>query len=188
MEGSVYSVNNEEILVLMERLGVLRYGHFLLTSGRHSDRFLLSSQLTMYPNQTQALIGLLAHKVLQAGLHPTVVIGPAMGGIILAYEMARTLGCQGMYAEKDGEGMALKRGFTLNASDTVLIVEDAVSTGGSVQKVIDALQIHAAEILGVAVLFDRSHGQVTFAGRPPIALLNLDIQSWLPEECPLCQA
>ena len=180
-------MTSDEILNVLWELGVLRQGHFLLTSGRHSDRFLLSSQLTMHPTRTQTLIGLLAQKVRAEGYSPNVVIGPAMGGVILAYEMARALGCRAMYVEKDGEGMALRRGFTLNADDRVLVVEDAVSTGGSVQKTLDVVEASAATLLATAVLFDRTKGEVRFAGKAPISLLELDIPAWLPEECPLCK-
>jgi len=177
----------QDILKRISELGVLKQGHFLLTSGRHSDRFLLSSQLTVYPQETAWILGLLAQQVQQAQWQPSVVIGPAMGGVILAYELAKALGCRAMYAEKEGEGMALKRGFTLTAADKVLVVEDTISTGGSVQKVVDIVAQSPAELVGVAVLFDRTKGQVTFAGKPPLALLQLEMVSWLPEDCPLCR-
>jgi len=181
-------MNDEQIVVKLQELGVLRQGHFKLTSGRHSDQFLLCSQLTMQPTETTKMIGLLATKVRAAGLRPNVIVGPAMGGVILAYEMARALGCRAMFAEKEGEGMALKRGFSLTAGDKVLVIEDAVSTGGSIEKVLDCLKETEAELLGVAVLFDRTKGQVLFDGKPPIALLELSIASWDPADCPLCQA
>ena len=131
---------------------------------------------------------LLAQKVQQSGIAPNVIIGPAMGGVILAYEMARQLCCQAMYTEKDGDAMALKRGFTLTAADRVLVVEDAVSTGGSVSKALAAIRKTAAQLVGVALLFDRTMGQITFDDLPVISLLQLDIPSWDAADCPLCRS
>ena len=179
-------MNEDEILQLMQEIGVLRKGHFLLTSGKHSDSFLLCSQLTMHPQITEQLIEMLAVKVREAGLNPNVVIGPAMGGVILAYEMARALDCRAYFAEKDGEAMAFKRGFAFTAEDRVLAIEDAISTGGSVQKMLDALARTPAKLEGVAVLFDRTKGKVKFQGEAPIALVDLEIPSWEAENCPMC--
>jgi orotate phosphoribosyltransferase len=175
-----------EILTLLTNLHVLREGHFLLTSGRHSDRFLLCSQLTMHPDSTELLIQELAPRV--AALKPTVILGPAMGGVILAYELARALGCRAMFAEKDGEKMAMKRGFVLTEEDRVVIIEDAVSTGGSIRKVVDVVQQSPSTLVGVAALFDRTAGQVQFEGVPFISLMEIEITSYEPDQCPLCQA
>ena len=176
-----------ELIELLTDIQVLRQGHFLLTSGRHSDRFLLSSQLTMHPKATATLIQLLAQKVRKLGLQPTVVIGPAMGGVILAYEMARQLECKAFYAEKEGSGMALKRGFTLLPEDRILLIEDAISTGGSLNKVITALEAYREQIQAVAVLFDRTKGETNFGVIPLVSLLELEIPSWEEQDCPLCK-
>lgn len=179
-------MNNQEILTLLTELHVLREGHFLLTSGRHSDRFLLCSQLTMHPDATEELIKELAIKI--RDLKPTVVIGPAMGGVILAYELARALGCRAMFAEKEGDKMAMKRGFVLTEEDRVVIIEDAVSTGGSIRKVVEVVEQSPATLVGVAALFDRTAGQVEFNGVPFVSLMEIEISSYDPEHCPLCLA
>ena len=180
-------MSHEEILELFQSIGVLRHGHFHLTSGRHSDRFLLCSQLTMHPDATERIISAVAAKVIESGLQPNLIVGPAMGGIILAYELARKLGCRAMFAEKEGEGMAMKRGFVLQETDRVLIIEDAVSTGGSVRKVVDIVEESPAELIGVAVLIDRTMGQVNFGKVPLVSLMQMQIESWTADECPLCQ-
>lgn len=171
----------------LTRLNVLREGHFVLTSGRHSDRFLLCSQLTMHPTETAELIAGLAEKVCNAGIQPNLIVGPAMGGVILAYEMARVFGCRAMFAEKDGDKMAMKRGFGFTPEDKVLVIEDAVSTGGSVQKVVDLVEAGPAELVGVAVLIDRTMGKLSFGATPFVSLLQMEISSWEPDECPLCK-
>ncbi|MCL2497919.1 MAG: orotate phosphoribosyltransferase [Symbiobacteriaceae bacterium] len=177
----------EDMLRRLSALQVLRTGHFQLTSGKHSDKFLLCSQLTIYPQETARFMEELAQKIRAAELNPTVIIGPALGGIIPAYELARILGKKAMFAEKEDHGMALKRGFSLSLVDRVLLVEDVISTGGSLQKVADLVMQSDAELVGVATLFDRTMGRVSVAGMPVISLLQLDIQSWEPYECPLCR-
>ena len=180
-------LKDQDILDLLKRLNVLREGHFHLTSGRHSDRFLLCSQLTMYPQETKKIMQELAQRVRDAGLNPTVIVGPAMGGVILAYELASCLGeCRAIFTEKEGDGMSLKRGFELKDDDRILVVEDAVSTGGSVQKAIDCLKDKPGELIGVAILFDRTKGKVNF-GVPLVSLMDIEITSWDPAECPLCK-
>ena len=180
-------MSHDDILELFRSINVLRQGHFHLTSGRHSDRFLLCSQLTMHPEATERIVNEIAVKVVASGVQPNLIIGPAMGGIILAYELARILGCRAMFAEKEGDGMAMKRGFVLQETDKVLIIEDAVSTGGSVRKVVDIVEASPAELVGVAVLIDRTMGQLCFGDVPFISLLQMQIDSWTAEECPLCQ-
>ncbi|MGE5652836.1 MAG: phosphoribosyltransferase family protein, partial [Bacillota bacterium] len=142
----------EQWLDRLVELGVLRQGHFLLTSGRHSDRFMLLSQLFQHPEACAEFAGALAAKLPWPKID--VVIGPAMGGVILAYEAARALqGPRAIYAEKtDGAEMALKRGFALHPGERVLVVEDAISTGGSISKVIQLVRQSEAELVGTAAL------------------------------------
>lgn len=159
-------------------------GHFLLTSGRHSDRFLQCSQLLQYPEYSAEVCRLMAKPYEKDNI--TAVIGPAMGGVILAYETARALNARALYAEPAEGKMVLRRGFKLTKKDRVLVVEDAVTTGGSVQKVLDLLKTLEVEVVGVAVLIDRSGGKVDF-GLPAHYLLSMKIDSFDPEACPLCK-
>ncbi|MGE5653398.1 MAG: orotate phosphoribosyltransferase [Bacillota bacterium] len=168
-------------------LGVLRQGHFLLTSGRHSDRFMLLSQLFQYPDACQEFADALAAKLPWQNID--VVIGPAMGGVILAYEVAKALkGPRAIYAEKtDGPEMALKRGFMLRPGERVVVVEDAISTGGSINKVIQLVRQSEAELVGAAALVDRTGGQIDL-GIPFVSLISLTVESYASDSCPLCQA
>ncbi|EQD56352.1 orotate phosphoribosyltransferase, partial [mine drainage metagenome] len=138
--------------------GVYREGHFLLTSGRHGGAFLLFSQALQHPEHAEVLGRALA--ALFQGEPIETVIGPAMGGVLLAHEVARTLGVRSIYAEKDGERMAFKRGFSLRPGERVLVVEDAVTTGGSVAKVLEICRASEADIVGIGVCADRTAGKV----------------------------
>lgn len=178
-------MKSEDLFALLEETGVIMEGHFLLTSGRHSNRFLQCSQILQYPGYAAALGSMLAEPFRSQGV--TAVIGPAMGGVILAYETARVLGARALYAEAADEKMVLRRGFKLGQGEKVLVVEDAVSTGGSVQKVLDLIQTLEIKPVGVSVLIDRSGGKVDF-GLKTSALLELEIESFDPESCPLCAA
>jgi len=164
--------------------GVVREGHFLLTSGRHSSRFFLFAPAFSLPPVAEEIGRAIAARFEGQGIE--TVIGPAMGGIILAHEVARALGVRSVYAEKDGERMTLKRGFTLRAGEKVLVVEDAISTGGSVDKVLAICREAGTDIAGVGVVVDRSHGAVD-VGVPMQALLTLGVPSWAPDDCPLCR-
>lgn len=178
-------MQHDELMQILRETGTLRQGHFQLTSGRHSDQFLLCSQVMQHPRRLERIGAAMAAPFRDQGIQ--TVVGPAMGGVILAYEVARALGVRAVYTEKDGEGgMALKRGFTLEPGEKVLVVEDAVTTGGSIQKCIDAIKPKGVELVGVSIIVDRSGGAAGF-GVPMHSLMKLEIQSWLPGDCPLCR-
>ncbi|MFO7953039.1 MAG: orotate phosphoribosyltransferase [Bacillota bacterium] len=181
--GHIYSWLDDPKKVFAET-GVILEGHFLLTSGKHSNRFMQCSQLLQYPEYVETVGSKMAAPFREQGIE--TVIGPAMGGVILAYEVARQLGARAIYAEPDGDKMVLKRGFKVDQGERVLVVEDAVSTGGSVQKVIDLLRSLAAEPAGVSVIFDRSSGKVDF-GLSTSSVFVMEIESYDPEECPMCK-
>ena len=165
--------------------GVLREGHFLLTSGRHSPRFLLFAPAFSLPTAAEELGSAIAELYRGEGIE--TVVGPAMGGVILAHEVARALGVRSIYAEKDGDRMALRRGFALREGERVLVVEDAVSTGGSVQKVLEICRAAKADIAGVGIIADRTAGRVDL-GVPMRALLEIEVPSYPSHDCPLCRA
>jgi len=171
---------------MLEAAGAVRRGHFLLTSGRHGDLFLLCAQVLQYPDRAARLAEAMAEPFRDRRVD--VVIGPAVGGIILAHEVARRLGARAIFAEKGGtEAMALRRGFTLGRGEQVLAVEDALTTGGSIRKVLEVVRSHGAEVDGVSVLVDRSGGQADL-GVPLRALLTLEVDAWQPDHCPLCRS
>ena len=163
--------------------GAMLEGHFLLSSGRHSDRYLQCALIQQYPERLEKLCAGLAQK--WGSERPTVVIGPAMGGIVFAYEMARQLGARGLFMERTETGFQLRRGFSVAARDRVIVAEDVVTTGKSVVEVLNALKETGCQVLGVTSLVCRD-AQVDF-GVPYKALLTLEVESYAAGDCPLCR-
>lgn len=176
----------DDVRAVLERTGAVRAGHFRLTSGLHSDLFVLCAQVQQHPEETAALAAAMAAPFRRARVQ--VVVGAAVGGIILAYEVARQLGVRGVFAEKDGHGaMVLRRGFTVAPGERALLVEDALTTGGSVRAVMDTVRAAGGEVVGIAALVDRTGGALDF--RVPLhTLLTLRAAAWPPAECPLCRS
>lgn len=177
-------LGEKEAVEMFTNTGALMEGHFLLTSGRHSDRYVQCARILQYPDYTEKLASYIASKFQEDNIE--LVIGPAMGGIIIAYEVARQLNVPAVFTErKDGE-MALRRGFEIKPGQRVLVVEDVLTTGGSIREVIDIVEKSGGCVAGVAVLVDRSGGKADF-GVKQEAVLTMDIQSWEAEDCPLCR-
>jgi orotate phosphoribosyltransferase len=174
----------EQVLEIFARTGVLLEGHFRLTSGLHAAKYLQCAQLLQYPHEAGPLCEQLASYFKDAGA--TVVAGPATGGIILAYEVAKALGVKNIFGERENGVMTFRRGFKLEPTDKVLVLEDVVTTGGSVKELIACVKEAGAEVVGVASLVNRSGGRVDF-GVPFKSLVNLDITTYQPEECPMCK-
>ena len=174
----------EEILTMFERAGAYLRGHFLLTSGRHSDVYFEKFMLLQYPQVIEELCRRLAEPFLKRSVQ--TVVGPTLGGAIIAYELARQLGCRAVYAEAADDRRVLRRGFTLEAGEHVLICDDILTTGRSLREVISLTRSYDAEILGAVVLLDRSGGGTDF-GVSLKALATVGAQSWEPSECPLCR-
>ena len=175
----------ERVIEIFREAGALLDGHFLYASGRHGRQFLQAARVCQYPTHTETLCRAMAQRF--ASDRVDLLVGPATGGIVLAYETARHLNCRAAYTEKDDAGgMALKRGFALKSGCPVLVVEDITTTGGSVKKSIVHLRNRGAEVVGVSVLIDRSAGEAAFDCRfEPLA--KLDMESWQPDDCPLCR-
>lgn len=184
MTGGGENMDSPAVLDLFRRTGVLLEGHFKLTSGRHSPMFLQCSQVMQYPQEAARLAAELARRLEDLGAR--AVIGPAMGGIILAYEVARVLGLRAIFAERQDGTMTLRRGFWIEPGERFLVVEDAVSTGGSVREVINVVRERGGVPVGVGMLVDRSGGEVTF-GMPSQALVSLTVPSYPAEACPYCR-
>lgn len=178
-------MEHERALAIFTQSKALMDGHFKLTSGRHSNQYMQCARVQQYPALNEELAQALAAAF--AGDNVEVVVGPAMGGIITAYEVARQLGVTNMFAEREAGKMALRRGFELSPGQRVLVVEDVITTGGSVQEVIALMRELGAEVVGVGILVDRSGGQIDF-GVKKAAALTLSIESWEADACPLCQA
>jgi orotate phosphoribosyltransferase len=176
------SWNVEEAI---RRTGVLMEGHFLLSSGRHSGQYMQCARLLQYPQEAEQAGRALAD--LFRGDRVEVVVGPALGGVIIAHETARFLGVRCLFAERKDGVMQLRRGFSIEPGERVLVAEDVVTTGGSVREVIGLVESQGGKVVGVGSIIDRSGGASPFAV-PFRSLFRLDIKSYAPGECPLCRA
>jgi orotate phosphoribosyltransferase len=169
---------------LLREAGALLEGHFQLASGKHSGLYVEKFRLLERPSQTDALCRMIAEWAKPLG--PQVVAGPTTGGLLVSYEVARHLGLRSIFAESDeGGGRSFQRGFTITPRERVLVVDDVLTTGGSIRDVIAAVRALGGEPVGVAVIVDRSGGTVDF-GVPFFACLSLDLPTYSPDACPLC--
>jgi orotate phosphoribosyltransferase len=178
-------VTERETLALYEKTSALLRGHFRLTSGLHSDIYLQSALVLQHPEFAAVLGQALAAPFRDAGVG--VVLAPAIGGILVAHEVARALGARALFTERDNGVMTLRRGFTLNPGERCLVVEDVVTTGGSTREVIECVGAHGGVVVGVGMLIDRSGGAAQFAV-PHVALARVSTTTWPPDSCPLCRA
>ena len=163
-------------------------GHFQLASGRHSGLYVEKFRVLERPPQTDALCRMIAEWVRRGGLAPGVIAGPTTGGLLISYEVARHLGLRSIFAETaESGGREFGRGFTIAQGERVLVVDDVLTTGGSVRDLLDAVWALGGEVAGVAVLIDRSAGKVDF-GVPFFACLTLDLPTYEAgaATCPLC--
>ena len=176
-------MTHDDVLQLFRRSGALLEGHFRLTSGLHSPGYLQCALVLQYPQEAEALARALAPQVI--GLAPTVVLSPALGGIVIGHEMGRALGVRAIFAERQDGRLTLRRGFSLDRSDRVLVVEDVVTTGGSTRETIDVAVAAGATVVGAASIVDRSGARATL-GVPYHALLPMDLPTYEPAGCPLC--
>ena len=176
-------VKREHVERIFIETGAMLEGHFQLTSGRHSDRYFQCAMVLQYPEHTADLCRELAERF--AGLEVDAVVGPAVGGIVLSYEMGRALGVRSLFTERENGVMKLRRGFSIAPGEKILVVEDVITTGGSIKEAIAAVREQGGVVVGVGALVDRSSGTVDFGVRAE-ALLVTEAVSYLPEECPLC--
>jgi orotate phosphoribosyltransferase len=174
-----------EVERVFRESGALRDGHFVLASGKHSALYLEKFQVLQWPKQTERLCADIAEWA--RGIEPQTIAGPTTGGIILAHEVARQLELRAVYAERveNGTGREFRRGFQLAPGELVLVVDDIMTTGGSVQETMDAVTSAGARVVGTAVLVDRSGGRARL-GVPLHALWALDIPAFDAASCPLC--
>ncbi|HHV72223.1 MAG TPA: orotate phosphoribosyltransferase [Clostridia bacterium] len=177
-------LSRKRVLSIFQETGVLQEGHFLLTSGLHSAYYLQCAQVLQYPEYTEELCRGIVEAFKDANID--LVIGPALGGVLLSYEVGKQLKIRSIFAEREAGKMTLRRGFKIDPGQKVLVVEDVITTGGSVKEVIDLVEQSGGEVVGVGLLVDRSGGKVDF-GVPTHALIKLDIETYSPETCPLCK-
>ena len=181
-----YAMTEKEVEDLLIETSAIMEGHFLLTSGLHSPRYVEKFNVLQKPVYTEKLCRAMAEKFKDANIE--TVVGPVTGGILLAHETGKALGTRAIFTERENGKMTFRRGFTLHEGERVLIVEDIVTTGGSIREVIDVVKEHGGIPVAVSMLVDRSGGKATFGEVPSTALLHMDVQTYKPEECPLCKA
>ena len=184
IEGRFFFTMEEPFEDLLRRTGALLEGHFVLSSGLHSPYYVQCARTLQHPKHAEALGRCVADRFQDYTVD--VVLSPALGGLIIGHETARALGARAIFGERDNGVMTLRRGFELQPGEQVLIVEDVITTGGSVRELIRLAQASEATVLGVGAILDRSGGRVDL-GVPLNALLTLDLPTYQPEARPLHQ-
>jgi len=176
-------MTRDELLDLYRQSGALLEGHFRLTSGLHSPGYLQCALVLQHPPHAEALGRAIADRVRE--LRATVVLSPALGGVVIGHEVGRALGVRAIFAERQEGRLSLRRGFTLAPTDRVLVVEDVMTTGGSTRETIDVAKAAGGQVVGTASIVDRSGGTIRF-DVPFASLLEIALPTYDPAACPLC--
>jgi len=176
-------LTRDELLDLFRRSGALLDGHFRLTSGLHSSAYLQCALVLSRPADAEVLGREIADKV--RSFSPTVVLSPALGGIVIGHEVGRALGVRALFAERQDGSLTLRRGFVLADNDRVLVVEDVLTTGGSTRETMQVARAAGAQVVGVGSIVDRSGGALSF-DVPFASLLSMSVPAYEPDKCPLC--
>jgi len=179
------TIQAHQVVEIFRRTGALLEGHFELTSGLHSTSYLQCALVLQHPAEA----ALLAEGIATAFRYQNIetVAAPALGGLIIGHEVARALGIRFIFTEREaGRTMTLRRGFTMRPGESILVVEDVITTGGSTRETIEVLQSHGARVVGAASIIDRSAGRAD-TGVPRIALATLDVPAVAPPVCAACQ-
>ncbi|MBN1639168.1 MAG: orotate phosphoribosyltransferase [Ignavibacteriales bacterium] len=177
-------MTNSQTLEIFKKTDALLEGHFLLTSGKHSNKYFQCAQVLQYPLYLNKICTVIVDHIKAAQID--TVISPAIGGICVGQEVARLLNKRFIFAEREDNKMTLRRGFNLSKGEKVLICEDVITTGGSVYEVINIIKNNEADLVGVASIVDRSNGKVKFDA-PQFSVLTLDVVTYFPDDCPLCK-
>jgi orotate phosphoribosyltransferase len=186
LELSVPMSFHESTLAALIESGAYLRGHFRLTSGMHSSEYLQCAKVLQHPAIADRFGAEIAAQLKALDPDITVVVAPAMGGLMIGYEVARSLGCRFIFTERDTGGtMSLRRGFAIEPGEHAVVIEDVITTGGSSKEVVDILTRQAAIVSGAASIIDRSGGKADL-GVPRVALAVLEVVSYSPELCPLC--
>jgi orotate phosphoribosyltransferase len=176
-------MTRDELLDLYRRSGALLEGHFRLTSGLHSPGYMQCALVLQHPQHAEALGRLIADRA--RDLRPTVVLSPALGGVVIGQEVGRALGVRAIFAERQDGKLSLRRGFTLEANDRVLVVADVMTTGGSTRETIEVAKAAGGQVVGAASIVNRSGGELAF-DVPYLSLLEIALPTYEPDRCPLC--
>ncbi len=178
-------LTDKELMDILEETDALKKGHFKLTSGMHSAQYVQCAMLLRFPDKAEIVAKALAEKFKNEKID--LVVGPAIGGIIIAYEVARALGVPSIFAEREDGEMTLRRGFQIEKNQRILVIEDVITTGGSTQEVADLLTTLGGEVVGAGSIIDRSSKDTLKIKVPFKSLLKLDIPVYKEEECPMCK-
>ncbi|MCU0643185.1 MAG: orotate phosphoribosyltransferase [bacterium] len=177
-------MSKEDVLKLFKETGALLEGHFLLTSGLHSPQYFQCAKVLQYPQHAQKLCWEIAYNYMSEKVN--VVVGPALGGIIVAQEIARLINARAIFSERENGKMTLRRGFEIKPNERVLVVEDVVTTGGSINEVIGLAKEAGAQLVGVGFLVDRSQDRIKF-DMPKFSVIQMDVVTYQPDDCPICK-
>lgn len=170
------------VIEQLKESGALLDGHFLLSSGRHSNGYCQCAKLLQFPHRAEKVLSVVAEKLKDTPVD--IVVGPAMGGIVVAYELGRQLGVPAIFTERENGKMVLRRGFEVHPEQRVLVTEDVVTTGKSSLETIEVLKEFGANVVGIACIANRNNGDLDY---PIFDAVKLNIESWEPEDCPLCK-
>ncbi len=176
--------DQDKVLEVFEKSNALLKGHFLLSSGRHSDIYFEKFQVLQYPAHVETLCQMLAERFEKDKVD--LVVGPTTGGIIISYQVGKNLGTRAIFAELENGNRIFKRGFKLAEGERTLVVDDVMTTGGSVKEVVDLVEKHKGKIVGIGLLLDRSGGKIEFGHRFE-ALASVTAKTFDPSDCPLCR-
>jgi orotate phosphoribosyltransferase len=179
-------MTRDELLDLFRRSGALLEGHFRLTSGLHSSGYLQCALVLQHPEHAEALGRAIAERVRRLGPKPTLVLSPALGGVIIGHEVARALGVRALFAERQDGALTLRRGFVIAENDRVLVVEDVLTTGGSTRETMQVARACGGQVVGAGAIVNRSGGTAQFEV-PFASLLDVDLPTYEPDKCPLCE-
>lgn len=176
---------DNKIIDLLKETNAFLEGHFLLSSGKHSNGYVQCAKLLQYPDKASIVCDEIKNKLDEDNIELDIVVGPAMGGIVIAYELGRTLGIPAIFTERENDEMTLRRGFEIKPGQKVLIVEDVVTTGKSSKETIKVIEKYGGEVLGIGCLVDRTGGKDIGIKLYPAVQINLKTYDY--NECPLCK-
>ena len=179
--GKLRAMTKEEALQIFRDSGALLEGHFILRSGLHSRQFFQCALALQQMPVVEKLGAALAAKLKPLGA--VTVVAPAMGGLVIGQEVARQLGLRFIFVEKEEGKLVLRRGFKIAAGEKILVVEDVVTKGGRVQETLDIVRAHGGQVVGVAMVVDRSNGTVNF-GLPLVSLISLQVEAFPADQLP----
>ncbi|MEE8180096.1 MAG: orotate phosphoribosyltransferase [bacterium] len=184
-------MTEREVLEIFQKSGALLSGHFRLSSGLHSSEYLQCALVLQYPDLAEKLCNQLASRLKLRGSKIDAVVSPAIGGIIVGQEVAKVLGCRAIFCEREEGKMKLRRGFEIRKEERVVVVEDVITTGGSVKEIVEIVQGMGGKVEGIGAIVDRSKpclsDELVTLNLPLNSLLRIDIETYSPEECPICK-